>query len=235
MKKVNELSVFFPFWNEENNVKSVVEKAIKVLGRIAETWEILIIDDGSTDNTRIIGLELQKKYQNVKVVTHTPNRGYGSALQEGLNKAKYDLVVFTDGDGQFDFEEVIKLLGKIGNHDMVIGFREKRRDSFVRHLLMLYLKIHDFILFGFHFKDIDCGFKLFTRKALKAILPLKSEGAMITTEILAKAKKSKLKIAEVGVHHYPRHFGKQSGANLRVLVRALKESYYLWKDLRKKK
>ena len=98
---------------------------------------------------------------------------------------------------------------------------------------MLYLKIHDFILFGFNFKDIDCGFKLFKKNAIEMIMPLKSEGAMITTEILAKAKKNKLKIAEVGVHHFPRLHGIQSGANLRVLVRAFRESLWLWQELHK--
>lgn len=235
MKKFNSLSIFFPFWNEENNIRNVVEKAIKVANKIALKWEILMVDDGSSDGTKKIGLELERKYKNVRLLSHQPNRGYGSALKAGLNSAKYDLVVFTDGDGQFDFEEVTKLLAKIDRQDVVIGFREKRRDSLVRHMLMLYLKLHDLILFGFHFKDIDCGFKLFTRKAINAILPLKSEGAMITTEILAKAKKRNLKIGQVGVHHYPRQFGKQSGANVRVLIRALKESFSLWNDLRTEK
>ena len=143
------------------------------------------------------------------------------------------MVVFTDGDGQFDFSEITKLLARLEKNDIVIGFREKRRDSLVRHILMLYLKLHDFVLFGFKFRDIDCGFKLFKKSAITAILPLKSEGAMITTEILARAKKKKLKIAEVGVHHYPRTYGKQSGANLRVLIRALKESFSLWQELQK--
>jgi len=93
------------------------------------------------------------------------------------------------------------------------------------------LKIWDYIFFGFKFKDIDCGFKLFKRQALTKILPLSSEGAMITTEILAKAKKNKLKITEVEVHHYPRLYGDQSGGNIRVIIRAVKESLLLWKDL----
>ena len=93
------------------------------------------------------------------------------------------------------------------------------------------LKIWDLVLFGFYFKDIDCGFKLFKKEALKKIMPLKSEGAMITTEILAKAKKAHLKIVQVEVNHYPRIYGDQSGGNLRVILRAIRESLSLWKDL----
>jgi glycosyltransferase involved in cell wall biosynthesis len=234
MQKVSELSVFFPFWNEEKNIKNVVEKALSVVKKVADRWEIQMIDDGSSDGTYEIGRRLEKTYPHVKLISHTPNRGYGAALKEGLSKAKYDLVVFNDGDGQFDFSEVGKLLAKINDNDIVIGYREKRKDSLIRHILMLYLKIHDYLLFGFHYKDIDCGFKLFRKSAIKKIIPLRSEGAMITTEILAKAKKYKLKIAQVGVHHYPRLFGNQSGANLRVLIRALRESFLLWQELHKK-
>ena len=233
MKKTPELSIFFPFWNEEKNIRSVVEKAVVVAKKVAKKWEILMIDDGSSDKTPTIGRELERKYNEVKLIRHEPNRGYGAALKEGLTKAKYDLVVFTDGDGQFDFSQVEKFLDKLNGNDMVIGFRSVRRDSLVRHLLMLYLKIHDLVLFGFKFRDIDCGFKLFTKKAIKSIMPLKSEGAMITTEILAKAKRKGLKIVEVSVNHYPRKFGIQSGANLRVLIRALRESLELWQELRK--
>lgn len=233
MSKTPEISIFFPFWNEEKNIQLVVEKAILVAKKVATKWEILMIDDGSSDQTAEKGKLLVKKYPNVRLVSYKPNRGYGAALKTGLEKAKYNLVVFTDGDGQFDFSQVTKFLDKIKGNDMVIGFRSTRRDSLVRHLLMLYLKLHDFVLFGFNFKDIDCGFKLFSRKALNSIMPLKSEGAMITTEILAKAKRNNLKIVEVGVQHYPRQFGMQSGANLRVLLRAFKESLLLWQELQK--
>lgn len=231
MKKVPELSIFFPFWNEEENIKNVVEKAIPEAMKVAEKWEILMIDDGSVDKTAEIGRSLEKKYKNVRLISHQPNRGYGAALKEGLESAKYNLVVFTDGDGQFNFSQVNKFLEKLDGNDMVIGYRSVRKDSLIRHLLMLYLKLHDFVLFGFKFRDIDCGFKLFTRKALKNLFPLRSEGAMITTEILAKAKRRGLKIAEVGVNHYPRKFGTQSGANLRVLIRALRESFALYQEL----
>jgi len=231
MRKVSQLSVFFPFWNEQENIESVIKKAIVVLPKVADKWEIIMIDDGSADSTLEIAQNLAKQNPNLRVISHTRNRGYGAALKSGFAKAKYALVVFNDGDGQFDLSEVTKFLERIGNAEMVIGYRKKRLDNPFRHILMNMLKVWDLVLFGFKFKDIDCGFKLFRKEALNKILPFKSEGAMITTEILAKAKKEHLKIAQVEVSHYPRIYGNQSGGNLRVILRAVKESLSLWKDL----
>jgi dolichol-phosphate mannosyltransferase len=231
--KLPELSIFFPFWNEEKNIETTVQKAIPVAKEIADKWEILMIDDGSSDNTLKIGSKLAKLNKNLRIISHFPNRGYGAALKEGLLKSKYKYIVFNDGDGQFDFFEIYKFAELINNSDMVIGYRKKRNDSNIikRLLLMNLLKIWNIILFRFYFRDTDCGFKMFTRDCLDKIGPLRSEGAMITTEILAKAKKKKLKIKEVGVNHFPRTHGVQSGANFPVILRAVLESLQLWYDL----
>lgn len=232
MSKVPELSMFFPFWNEEKNIEKVVTDAVPVAKQVAQKWEIIMVDDGSSDATLEKANKLAKTdSQHLRVISHQPNRGYGAALKSGLEGARYNLVVFTDGDAQFDFSEINRFLEKIATADIVIGSRMKRVDHPFRHLLMNLLKIWDFVFFGFYFKDIDCGFKLFKRSALKKIMPLQSEGAMITTEILARAKSAHLKIAEVDVHHYPRKFGDQSGGNVRVIVRAILESLRLWKNL----
>lgn len=231
MSKFDELSIFFPFWNEEENLETVVSKAIPVAQKIADKWEIIMIDDGSSDKTLEIMQKLSAKDNRLITISHKINRGYGAALKSGFENSNYKYVVFNDGDGQFDFSEIDKFIPKIESADMVIGFRKKRLDHPFRHILMILLKIWDFIFFGFRFKDIDCGFKLFRKEAIAKILPLHSEGAMITTEILAKARKAKLRIQEVEVHHYPRIYGDQSGGNLRVILRAIKESLMLWKEL----
>ncbi len=232
--KIEELSVFFPFWNEEKNIENVVLSAIPILEKSAKKWEILMVDDGSQDKTKEIAEKLTKTHKNLKVISHVPNRGYGSALKEGFQNSQYDVVVFADGDGQFDFSELHKFIEKINSCDIVVGFRKKRRDQkiFKRLLLMNMLKIWDLVLFGFYFKDIDCGFKMFKKSAVESIGPLRSEGAMITTEILAKATKRKLKIKQVGVEHYPRQFGEQTGANIPVIIRAILESFILWWDIK---
>lgn len=231
MDKVSELSIFFPFWNEEENIENVVRKAVPIAQKVALEWEIIMVDDGSSDDTLKIAKRLAQENSRLVVVADPVNRGYGSALKNGFSHAKYNLIVFTDGDAQFDFSQVSRLLEKIENADIVIGFRKKRLDNPFRHVLMNLLKVWDLILFGLYFKDIDCGFKLFRKEALLQIMPLKSEGAIITTEILAKAKRSNLRIAQVQVSHFPRKYGDQSGGNLRVIVRAIRESLVIWKDL----
>lgn len=232
-KKLPELSIFFPFWNEEKNIETVVSKAIPEAQKIADKWEIIMIDDGSSDKTLKIAKRLSKENKNLSIISHFPNRGYGSALKEGLTKSKYKYIVFNDGDGQFDFSEINKFPELIKNADIVIGFRKKRNDNNIikRLLLMNLLKVWNLVLFHFYYRDIDCGFKMFTRDALSKIGPLRSEGAIITTEILAKARKKKLKIKEVGITHYPRIHGSQSGANFPVVFRAVLESMQLWYDL----
>lgn len=236
-KKLPELSIFFPFWNEEQNIEEVVTKALNVVPNIATKWEIILVDDGSSDKTLAIAKNLASKNDTLKVVALHPNRGYGAALKAGFENSSYKYIVFTDGDLQFDFSEITKLIEKIDNADIVIGYRKKRRDRNLlkRLLLMSILKIADFIMFGISFKDIDCGFKMFKRSALDEIGPLRSEGAMITTELLVKAVRKKLKIIQVGVEHYPREHGVQTGANIPVVVRAVLESLTLWLDIRNKR
>ena len=231
MNKVSGLSIFFPFWNEEKNIENVVKKAIPVAAKVARNWEIIIVDDGSSDSTLKIAQKLAVANKHIKVVRNKINGGYGSALVSGFKNSKYNLIVFTDGDNQFNFSQVDRFLEKIDSADIVIGYRKKRIDHPFRHILMNLLKVWDFIFFGFYFRDIDCGFKLFKKEAIKKIMPLRSKGAMITTEILAKAKKKRLKIEQVEVDHYPRKYGDQSGGNLRVILRAVKESFSLLEEL----
>lgn len=233
VKKVPELSIFFPFWDEQENIENVVKSAVSVAEKYAIKWEIIMVDDGSMDQTLSIAKRLASEDPRLIVVSHTPNRGYGAALRAGFDKARYELVAFTDGDGQFDISEIDKFLDKIEDADVVIGYRKKRSDKNLgkRLLLMNMLKVWDLLLFRFYFRDIDCGFKMFRKEAIEKISPLRSEGAMITTEILAKSKRKKLKIMEVGVAHYPRTKGHQSGANFPVIVRAVLESFILWYDL----
>lgn len=235
--KLKELSIFFPFWNEEKNIEKVVLSAIPVAEKHADKWEIVMVDDGSKDKTFEIAQTLAQKHENLRVVSHSPNIGYGAALREGFTHSKYNCIVFTDGDGQFDFSELNKFIEKIEEYDLVIGFRRKRKDHNIikRLFLMTLLKIWDLVLFGIWFKDIDCGFKMIKREALNKIGPLRSEGAMITTEVLAKAAKKKLKITQVGVEHYQRKYGAQTGAEPAVVIRAILESFMLWWDIKNKR
>jgi len=234
VKKVSELSVFFPTFNEEKHIKNTVLAAVKVLRQIAKKWEILIVNDGSTDKTAQIALGLSKNDARIKVITHSPNRGYGASLRSGFYKSKYDWVAFTDSDGQFDFSEITKLLRAKDDldADVVVGYYLKRSVPLYRKLNSFLWQVVVRVLFGVSVRDIDCGFKLVSRKVLNKIPPLESErGAFISSEFLIKAKKSSFKIVEVAVHHFPAT-RKGTGARLNVIVRSFIDLFRLWRKLK---
>jgi len=229
---ISELSVFFPAYNEEKNIKSTVESAIKILQEIAGKWEVIVVNDGSTDRTQSIVEKLIKKYPDeVRLISHNPNKGYGGALKTGLYNCKMKWIAFTDSDGQFKFDEIIHFIdvAKREKADLVIGYRLKREDPFIRIMIANLLKIWNFILYGVWFKDADCGFKLVKKQVVDEIPKLQTESAITETEFLIRSKKAGFKISEVGVRHYPRSQGHQTGGNPKVIWKAVVESFKLWK------
>jgi len=209
-----------------------VGRGKEVLEEMGADYEIIIVDDGSKDRTGEIADELAGKDDRIKVIHHRPNRGYGGALQSGFKAATKELVFFTDGDGQFDIEEIKELLPMIEENDIVCGYRLERQDPFIRKLNgWLWTRLVN-LLFGMRIRDIDCGFKLFKR-TIVADIPMSSAGALISAEILARATRKGCKIAQVGVHHYPRTAGEQTGAKLGVILRAFKELFKLYKRIRR--
>ena len=235
MGTIDELSVFFPAYNEEANIENTVSKARDVLERVADKWEILIINDGSTDKTSDIADKLSQEDRRIKVITHSRNCGYGGALKSGFAKARYSWVAFTDSDGQFDFSEIKKFIEKQKqtNADLVIGYYLRRQVPFFRKINTFLWESLVHLLFGLKVRDIDCGFKLISKAVVQKIPPLVSErGAFISSEFLIKAKKAGFKIEEVGVHHYPRRQGQGTGAALNVIVKSFVDLFKLWKKLR---
>ena len=233
MDKLKELSLFFPAYNEEANLENTVEKAIPVLKKVAQTYELLIINDGSKDKTEEIAEKLAKKYPFIKIITHFPNQGYGAALRSGFYNSQYDWIVTIDSDGQFDFAEVEKLIEKAKQADVVIGYRLNRQDPFVRKVFGWGWTLLANLLLGIKVRDVDCAFKLVNKKVIEKIPKLEStRGGMISPELLGKAKKAGFKVAEVGVHHYPRKEGKQTGANLKVIFKSFVDLGKLWWRLR---
>ena len=241
-KKFPELSVFFPTYNEEGNIKTVVENTKKVLVKLVDKWEIIIVNDGSKDKTGEIAEKLSKKdkqslragaQKRIRVKSHRVNRGYGGALKTGFKSAKYSWVVFTDSDGQFDFSEIIKFLPLTKTHDLILGYRLQRADSFMRKIYTWgWSVVLPRLLFGLNVRDYSCGFKLVKKEVFDRVQPLVGEEKVTQIEILVKAKKAGFKFAEVGVNHYPREFGKQTGANVRVVGRSVVNLIKLWKKLK---
>ena len=141
---IDELSVFYPCYNEEKNIKSTVAKTIPVLKKITGKWEIILVNDGSKDNTAAVLTSIKKQFpQQIKIITHNPNRGYGGAVKSGLYNSKYKWITFTDSDGQFDFGEVVNLIKKQQQTqaDIVIGYYLSRQ---VSKLTILTSKIWEF-------------------------------------------------------------------------------------------
>ena len=230
---IDSLSVFFPAYNEERNLKKTVEMAIKVVKNIAVDWEIIIVNDGSNDKTEDIAQELKNEEGRIKIVTHKKNKGYGEALKSGFYNSKYAWIATTDADGQFDFSEITKLIDKAKKgYDVVIGFRINRQDSLIRKINGLGWTWLSNLVLGINVHDVDCSFKLVKKEVIDKISHLEStRGGMISPELLAKAKKSGFKIAEVGVHHYPRIHGSQTGANIDVIIKSFVDLIKLWRKL----
>lgn len=229
MKKVPELSVFLPAYNEEKNINKTVEKVDEILTKIADKYEILIVNDGSEDNTGEIADELSKNNRLIKVIHHNLNQGYGAALKSGFYNAKYSWIATIDSDGQFDFSEIENLLSVSDRADIVIGYRLNRQDSLLRKMNGFAWTTLNNLLFGINVHDVDCSFKLVKKKVIDTIPRLESvRGGMISPELLAKAKKNGFTIKEVGVHHYPRSEGRQTGANLKVIIKSFVDLFKLW-------
>ncbi len=237
MKKpiIDEISVFFPAYNEEKNLKTTVSKSIEVLKSISRKWEVIIINDGSKDKTQQVAENIKSDYpDNISIITHSPNRGYGAALKSGLYNSKYQWIAFIDSDGQFDFAEINHLIKKQKETkaDLVIGYYLGRKVPFYRKFGSQLWQLAVFTLFGLKVRDIDCGFKLINKKVVDAIPRLESErGPFISSEFLIHSKKAGFKIVEIGVNHYPRTAGEATGAKLSVVLAGFKDLFTLWKKI----
>lgn len=231
MKRLPELSIFFPCYNEEANVERVARAALEAAPRFAEKFEIILVNDGSKDRTGEIAERLAAGDSRIRAVHNSPNQGYGGAVARGLRESRNQWIFFTDGDGQFDINEMDKLIDLLDRCDFAVGYRIKRADPLIRKTNAFCWGVLVRALFGLKVRDIDCAFKLLPKSLIDKI-ELRSQGALISTELLARAKYQGLRIAEVGVNHYPRVAGEQTGANLRVILRAFKELLRLRKHIR---
>lgn len=234
MLMINTLSVFMPAFNEELNICVTVEEVLKVLRSLGlKNYEVIVINDGSRDNTAEIVKKLEKRDKHVRLINHDVNKGYGEALKTGYYNSKFEYIVFIDSDGQFNFSDISKFIEKIESADIVVGYRINRQDHLMRIINGWGWTQISNILFGLGVKDVDCAFKLFNRKVIDTIPKLEStRGAMINPEVLARAKKAGFKISQVGVQHFQRRGGKATGANLSVILQSFADLIKLWWKIR---
>jgi len=224
------ISVFFPCYNEQDNVEDVVGQAVEVLEGLVSDWEIIIVDDGSADETGQIADRLAEKDQRIRAVHHEVNGGYGMALRSGFAAARKEYVFYTDGDGQFDLNDLSKLLGLRRADVIVNGYRAKRQDKLIRKINSACWAWLVKRMLKFRCRDVDSAFKLYPRELFEKI-ELKSAGALIDAEVLARAARLGYEVVNVPVRHLPRQAGAATGANIGVIFRAFKELMALRKDI----
>lgn len=228
LPRVPALSYFFPAHNEEANLRGLVAEALETLPTLAESFEVIIVDDGSRDATPRIADELATADPRVRVVHHAKNKGYGAALRTGFGASRHELIAFTDGDRQFKVADLGRLTARYAEErpDAVVGFRIRRADPLVRTLYAKAYRLANRIFFGLRITDVDCACKLFRREALAGI-NVESGGAFFSAELLIKLRAAGHRVVEVGVPHYPRTAGSPTGARPSVVFRAMRDFWRL--------
>jgi glycosyltransferase involved in cell wall biosynthesis len=228
-EKFASLSVFFPAYNDAPSLPGLIAKTFATLGEHVRDYEVIVINDGSADNTAEVLEDLRQKYAPyMRVVTHERNRGYGGALRSGFAAAKKEFVFYTDGDGQYDVGELPKLLELVTpKTGLVNGYKLERQDP--EHRIWIG-KTYNFcarLLFRIHIRDIDCDYRLIRRELLNKV-QLTSTSGTICVELVRKLEISGCGVVEIGVHHYPRLHGKSQFFRLRSLAKTFVELLRLW-------
>jgi glycosyltransferase involved in cell wall biosynthesis len=229
------LSVVLPAHNEEEAIETTIREVIETLSAWKVDFEIIVVDDGSQDDTGVILDTLSAAYQCLKVIHHPVNQGYGAALVSGFEAVSKDLTFFMDSDGQFDIHDLAPFLLLIEEYDAVLGYRINRQDTWMRKVNAWGWKKLVGLVFGIHVRDVDCAFKLYPSSFFREY-KLETCGAMINTEILYKFTRAGNTYTQVGVRHLPRHGGRATGAKLSVIMRAFRELFvYAFKWHREEK
>lgn len=225
MNKEISLSVIFPAFNEEKNIENTLLNSIDYMNSRFKDFEIIVVDDGSTDGTSILVKKYTDKYHNIILKTHDRNYGYGQALKTGFDNANKQFIFIMDSDGQFNISDFDQFIDHVSDSSIIIGYRYNRADPRIRKINMFLYHLYLRTVFGLQVKDIDCAFKIFPRDAYLKIRPVQSEGAFFSAEFLIKFKKAGYTFIEIPVNHYPRKYGNQTGANITVILKMFVESY----------
>lgn len=224
---IDSLSVVIPCWNEAQNIGRVAGDCVAMAERVAERFEIIVVDDGSDDGTAEIVDGLAAADGRIVALHHPENRGIAAATQSGFAAARHDFVFYVDGDGQFDVREIDLLLPYCRDFDLVVGRRANRADPWHRRWNA---RLYNGLLrrlFHLRVRDVNCAFKLLRREVL-ARLDCRSTSAFYLAELLIRAQRAGLEIREVAVRHYPRRFETPSGARPGVVLKALRDLLLFW-------
>lgn len=225
------VSLVLPAFNEAANILPCIEQARAVLSALGPRWQIVVVDDGSTDETWALLSAVARDEPRLRLVRHAENRGYGAALKSGFAAAELPRVVIVDADLQLDLDELPRLLAQAGGHDIVAGYRAPRRDPLHRRVNARAWGWLVGSLFDVPARDVNCAFKVVDRRVLERI-EIRSGGAFVSTELLVRAQAAGFSLVEVPVSHRPRRAGVPTGARPRVVLRAFGELAGLYRELR---
>jgi glycosyltransferase involved in cell wall biosynthesis len=227
---VSGLSVVLPAYNEEQSIASAVERSLEVLPGLAKVWEVIVVDDGSTDRTaEVVEGLMREHHPRLRLLRHSVNQGYGAALRTGFSRARYDFIFYTDADNQFDVGELASSLPMMQEHDVVVGFRVYRYDPLMRVVASWVYNLLVRAMFRVRVRDVDCSFKLFRREVLDKIT-IETENFFVDTELVTKARKWNFRLAEKGVRHYPRTAG-ETTVQPSDVIRTLKVVLKMWQRI----
>jgi glycosyltransferase involved in cell wall biosynthesis len=226
-RPLDSVSVVLPAYNEESNIVEAVRQALAAAEPVSERQEVVVVDDGSRDETAARAASLAERDSRVRLVQHERNRGYGSAVRSGIRAARMDWVLLTDADLQFDLTQLSEFAAHTGEAPLVVGYRAKRSDPLMRRINAWGWNALVHVLFHLRVRDVDAAFKLIRRSLLDGI-DLVASGAAVDAELLAKATKGGAELVELPVRHLPRVAGTPSGASLHVIARAFREVFQIW-------
>ena len=222
------ITVFFPAFNDEGSIAPLVTSALAVLSTLTNDYEVIVVDDGSTDRTPAIADQIARSLSRVKVIHHPTNQGYGAALRTGFGQASKDFIFYTDGDGQYNVSELVGLCSLMSEDvDVVNGYKRKRQDSHSRRALgAIYNRLARFF-FRLPIRDIDCDFRLLRRSAIERI-SLGASSGVICVEMIRKLSSAGCVFREIPVGHYPRLHGKSQFFTPSRVVRTVFDLLVLW-------
>lgn len=229
------ISLVLPAYNEADNIEPMVAEATPALEAVADEYEIIVVNDGSADDTSAVTRRVMETHPHVRLVEHPVNQGFGAAVFSGFTSAEKEWIFYTDADRQFVLGELERFIPHMDKADLIAGYRAPRRDPFMRVLYGKGWSMLCTLIFGYTVRDVDCGFKLFRRDIIEKLAPtIQSRGATFSIEWLVRAKRAGYRFAELPVTHRPRVAGSQTGANINVILRAFRElvrvRLQLWRE-----